>query len=105
MGKETTQDHFSERKSLPASQSLEAQAPKAASQRNDIRQNPQDGGNAIPKQKAEFLNDSTVNIKEQRKADWAIMKEMAKYLWPKVGEEKSPGTRGVHTYKRSHRTI
>jgi hypothetical protein len=21
---------------------------------------------------------------EQRKADWAIMKEMAKYLWPKV---------------------
>ncbi|EEH09151.1 iron-sulfur clusters transporter atm1 [Histoplasma capsulatum G186AR] len=84
LGKETTQDHFSERKSLPASQSLEAQAPKAASQRNDIRQNPQDGGNAIPKQKAEFLNDSTVNIKEQRKADWAIMKEMAKYLWPKI---------------------
>jgi ABC transporter ATM len=22
--------------------------------------------------------------KEQRKVDWAIMKEMAKYLWPKV---------------------
>lgn len=22
--------------------------------------------------------------KEQRKADWAIMKEMTKYLWPKV---------------------
>ncbi|KAG5297178.1 iron-sulfur clusters transporter atm1 [Histoplasma ohiense] len=83
LGKETTQDHFSERKSLPASQSLEAQTPKAASQRNDIRQTPQDGGNAIPKKKAEFLNDSTVNIKEQRKADWAIMKEMAKYLWPK----------------------
>ncbi|EGC42468.1 iron-sulfur clusters transporter atm1 [Histoplasma capsulatum var. duboisii H88] len=84
LGKETTQDRFSERKSLPASQFLEAQAPKAASQRNDIRQNPQDGGNAIPKRKAEFLNDSTVNIKEQRKADWAIMKEMAKYLWPKI---------------------
>lgn len=28
-----------------------------------------------------------VGKQEQRKADWAIMKEMAKYLWPKVRPE------------------
>ncbi|EEH48812.1 iron-sulfur clusters transporter atm1, mitochondrial [Paracoccidioides brasiliensis Pb18] len=32
---------------------------------------------------SDILNDTIVNTKEQRKADWAIMKEMAKYLWPK----------------------
>ena len=30
------------------------------------------------------LSEQTVSNKEQRKADWAIMKEMARYLWPKV---------------------
>ena len=32
-----------------------------------------------------FLSEQTVSNKEQRKADWAIMKEMSRYLWPKVG--------------------
>ena len=31
-----------------------------------------------------LLSEQTVSNKEQRKADWAIMKEMARYLWPKV---------------------
>ena len=31
-----------------------------------------------------LLTEQTVSNKEQRKADWAIMKEMAQYLWPKV---------------------
>ena len=30
-----------------------------------------------------LLAEQTVSNKEQRKADWAIMKEMARYLWPK----------------------
>ena len=30
-----------------------------------------------------LLGEPTVSNKEQRKADWAIMKEMSKYLWPK----------------------
>ncbi|KAJ9215998.1 hypothetical protein DTO166G4_2542 [Paecilomyces variotii] len=30
-----------------------------------------------------LLSEKTVGNKEQRKADWAIMKEMVKYLWPK----------------------
>lgn len=34
--------------------------------------------------KKELLGESTQANKEQRKADWAIMREMAKYLWPKV---------------------
>ena len=32
-----------------------------------------------------LLAETVMATKEQRKADWAIMKEMAKYLWPKVG--------------------
>lgn len=31
-----------------------------------------------------LLSEQIISNKEQRKADWAIMKEMAKYLWPKV---------------------
>lgn len=31
-----------------------------------------------------LLAEQTVSNKEQRKADWAILKEMAKYIWPKV---------------------
>jgi ABC transporter ATM len=34
--------------------------------------------------KKELLNEGAIANKEQRKADWAIMREMAKYLWPKV---------------------
>lgn len=30
-----------------------------------------------------LLNEQIVTNKEQRTADWAIMKEMSKYLWPK----------------------
>ncbi len=35
--------------------------------------------------KGPLLAEQTVSNKEQRKADWAIIKEMSKYLWPKVG--------------------
>ena len=31
-----------------------------------------------------LLTEQTMSNKEQRKADWAIMKEMARYLWPKA---------------------
>ncbi|KAL8945115.1 MAG: hypothetical protein Q9211_000357 [Gyalolechia sp. 1 TL-2023] len=31
-----------------------------------------------------LLSEQSVSNKEQRKADWAIIKEMAQYLWPKV---------------------
>lgn len=33
-----------------------------------------------------LLAEQTVSNKEQRKADWAIMKEMSRYLWPKVSQ-------------------
>lgn len=35
--------------------------------------------------KDSLLAEQSVSNKEQRKADWAIMKEMSRYLWPKVG--------------------
>lgn len=34
--------------------------------------------------KPDPLSGNSVTSKQQRKVDWAIMKEMAKYLWPKV---------------------
>lgn len=34
--------------------------------------------------KKDLLSESHKATKEQRKADWAILREMAKYLWPKV---------------------
>jgi len=32
-----------------------------------------------------LLSEKNVSTTEQRKADWAIIKEMSQYLWPKVG--------------------
>ncbi|KAJ5544577.1 ABC transporter integral membrane type 1 [Penicillium sp. DV-2018c] len=42
-----------------------------------------DSGNAKTPPKKDLLSEPVDSKKEQRKADWAIMKEMAKYLWPK----------------------
>lgn len=39
---------------------------------------------AAPGKQDVLLAEKTVSNKEQRKADWAIMKEMSRYLWPKV---------------------
>ena len=38
----------------------------------------------LGKKQPEALSEVLLSNKEQRKADWVIMKEMAKYLWPKV---------------------
>ena len=38
---------------------------------------------AKPSVQDPLLAEQTVSNKEQRKADWAIIKEMSKYLWPK----------------------
>lgn len=66
----------------PASTPSAIPSPDAA-----VAQNAKDAPKAsVPdKKKKDLLGESTVATKEQRKADWAIMKEMAKYLWPKVG--------------------
>ena len=38
---------------------------------------------ASPGKQDGLLAEKEVSKAEQRKADWAIMKEMSKYLWPK----------------------
>ena len=43
-----------------------------------------DPKNATAAPKKDLLSEAMMGKSEQRKADWAIMKEMAKYLWPKV---------------------
>jgi len=48
---------------------------------NAAQQSKEGGAKAAKK---DLLSESTKATKEQRKADWAIMREMAKYLWPKV---------------------
>ena len=45
-------------------------------------------GRASMEKKDPLLGAEIVSNKEQRKADWAIMKEMSKYLWPKVGMDR-----------------
>ena len=46
----------------------------------------------VPKTDA-LLAEQTVSNKEQRRADWIIIKEMAKYIWPKVGPTCRPQSR------------
>lgn len=48
-------------------------------------QNSKDGEKGKPAKKGDLLSETTLGNKAQREADWAIMKEMTKYLWPKVG--------------------
>jgi ABC transporter ATM len=43
-----------------------------------------EAGKAKDTPKKDLLSESAIASKEQRRADWAIMREMAKYLWPKV---------------------
>ncbi|KAL4994974.1 P-loop containing nucleoside triphosphate hydrolase protein [Aspergillus recurvatus] len=56
--------------------------PSSSSSAKSAVPSPQKTQNATTAQK-DLLSESTVANKEQRKADWAIMREMAKYLWPK----------------------
>lgn len=41
------------------------------------------GPAAAPSKQDGLLSENTVTNKEQRKADWAIIRDMAHYLWPK----------------------
>lgn len=66
----------------PASSSAPSQLANA-----NIIPKPEDSGNAKTPPKKDLLSEPIAANKEQRKADWAIMKEMAKYLWPKVISE------------------
>lgn len=60
-----------------------APAPSQLASANII-QKPEDSGNVKTPPKKDLLSEPMTGKQEQRKADWAIMKEMAKYLWPKV---------------------
>jgi len=57
-------------------------------------------GGVAPKPKPEnkkndLLSDTGVSNKKQRQVDWAIMKEMAKYLWPKVSGHDAPEEQAI----------
>ncbi|OJD26466.1 iron-sulfur clusters transporter atm1, mitochondrial [Blastomyces percursus] len=92
--KANTQDYFSAKKPTLAPESPAVRVPKLPGKSTITRKNPKDGGDVTPTKKVELLNDTTVNAQTQRKADWAIMKEMAKYLWPKddLGTKARVGT-------------
>ncbi|CAI7646894.1 unnamed protein product [Penicillium viridicatum] len=65
-------------KATPTSAAAPSQLANAS-----IIQKPEDSGNAKTPPKKDLLSEPMAGKQEQRKADWAIMKEMAKYLWPK----------------------
>jgi hypothetical protein len=55
-----------------------------ASQLIDVKAIEKPDGTVKAVAKKDLLSESTKATKEQRKADWAILREMTKYLWPKV---------------------
>lgn len=63
--------------------SLENPKPESLQKNENARYHETPKGDAL-------LREQTVSNKEQRKADWAIMKEMSRYLWPKVWRTKYP---------------
>lgn len=67
-------------------QSTDGKDPMAVKPGSTAVPTPADGNAPQPKEvaKKDLLSESTKATQEQRKADWAIMREMAKYLWPKV---------------------
>ncbi|KAJ5744240.1 hypothetical protein N7533_009110 [Penicillium manginii] len=54
-----------------------------ASQLIDVKAIEKPDGTVKAVAKKDLLSESTKATKEQRKADWAILREMTKYLWPK----------------------
>lgn len=64
---------------IPSTDSPESLQPQAVP---DVTNTKSNGEPKAP----DLLGEQTVSNKEQRKADWAIMKEMSRYLWPKVWE-------------------
>lgn len=62
---------------VPKLETAESVRPVLVQKKNSAEQN------ATGKQDGLLAEKITSNV-EQRKADWAIMKEMTKYLWPKV---------------------
>ena len=72
-------------------QDTESIKPESFERKQEAGSNPKDssiGAGDVQEKNREQQNDpllaeQTVSNKEQRKADWAIIKEMSKYLWPK----------------------
>lgn len=69
--------------------SSQADKKPPSSSLNDLATKEAPKNNAVENLKAaskkpDELGGNTITAKQQRKVDWAIMKEMAKYLWPKV---------------------
>lgn len=64
--------------------------------RSGTIQKPQNGARTHAPKTDDLLSEQTVSNKEQRKADWAIIKEMSRYLWPKVwSPEKRRSLKGL----------
>ncbi len=75
-------------KQQPADQKAEAQTFSRTDPLENVKpetvQKPSNGRPHTEPMTDALLSEQTVSNKEQRKADWAIMKEMSRYLWPKV---------------------
>ena len=86
-------------KQPPGNQKAEAQNPSRADTFENFKpETLQKASNAKPRTEPKtdvLLSEQTLSNKEQRKADWAIMKEMSRYLWPKVFKTRGKISVGV----------
>jgi len=73
------------RKDDPRKEEVQAATQKPLTQDGTVKiESVQKSKPASPAGQDPLLTERTVSDKEQRKADWAIIKEMSRYLWPKV---------------------
>ena len=84
---------------LPGDQKAEEQNPSRADTLENVKpetvQKPSTAKPHTSLKPDPLLPEQTVSNKEQRKADWAIMKEMSRYLWPKVCQACSKALMGL----------
>ena len=67
---------------VPDDATPKAESPEVAKPESAEKEKPATPSKPPGKQN-EFMSEQTVSAKEQRKVDFAIMKEMVQYLWPK----------------------
>jgi hypothetical protein len=85
----TTPRHRKDATRIPQPQSTTGPKPEEPeSVKPESLQTPKQATPAVGNKQDVLLAEKTVSNAEQRKADWAILKEMTQYLWPKVGHNE-----------------
>ncbi|WEW60629.1 Iron-sulfur clusters transporter atm1, mitochondrial [Emydomyces testavorans] len=79
----TTRSALLNKQKIDGRTTIAAEEPHKVQVHGRASENKSGGSSEPAAKKPDLLSETTVTRKEQRGADWAIMKEMTKYLWPK----------------------